>query len=66
MQSCLGGISSLTAGEDKAYGLASSINHHMNLGAQSSSGTPQSLALAPPFPQTACWWARTMVESIMM
>ena len=62
----LWGIMSLTSSEGKTYGLALGINHQMNLGAQSSSGTPQSLALAPPFPQAACWWARTMVESIMM
>lgn len=34
-------------------------------GAQSASGTPQSLVLAPRFPPAAYWWTRTVVGSIM-
>ena len=51
----LWGIMSLTSSEGKTYGLALGINYQMNLGAQSSSGTPQRLVSAPPFPQAACW-----------
>ena len=41
------------------------IGQHMDLGRQSTSGTPQRLILSPPFPVAACWWARTIVLSIM-
>jgi hypothetical protein len=50
----------------EAQGLAFGVSNHVNLGAQSSSGTPQSLAFGPPFPLAACWCALTTVESIMM
>ena len=45
----LRGVRSLTSGEDEADGLAPGVSHHMDLGAQSCSRTPQSLVLAPPF-----------------
>jgi len=41
------------------------IGQHVDLGRQSTSGTPQRLILGPPFPVAACWWARTIVLSIM-
>lgn len=41
------------------------VGQHVDLGRQSTSGTPQRLVLGPPFPVAACWWARTMVLSIM-
>src|SRR6478672_3922636 len=37
----------------------------MDFAGQSSSGSPQSLVLVPPFPVAACWWARTNVVSSM-
>src|SRR5208283_5765966 len=42
------------------------VHQQMNLGCQSSSGTPQSLVWPPFFgPAAACRWARTSVESII-
>ena len=43
------------------------VGQQMDLGAQTSSGTPQSRVFAAPFlrPVAACWCARTMVESII-
>jgi hypothetical protein len=44
----------LTASQEEAQGAALRIGEDMNFGRQSSSGTPQSLILAPPFPVAAC------------
>ena len=42
------------------------VGQQMDLRGQASSGTPQSLVLAPFLrPVAACWCARTMVESII-
>ncbi len=60
----LGAVVDVSTREEKAQRLAELIAEQMNLGGQTSSGTPQSL-VRPPFlrPVAACWWARTMVES---
>jgi hypothetical protein len=41
------------------------VGQQVDLGAQTSSGTPQSRVFGAPFlrPAAACWCARTMVES---
>jgi hypothetical protein len=42
------------------------VGQQVDLRRQTSSGTPQSLVLAPFLrPVAACWWARTIVESII-
>lgn len=40
--------------DDQAERAASAIAGHMNFGAQTSSGAPQSLCGGPPFPVAAC------------
>jgi len=50
-----GELSCLTAGKPKADGLAQAVGQQMNLGAQSTSGTPQGLVFAPFLrPVAAC------------
>ena len=44
-----GDVMRLTASQEEAQGAALRIGEDMNFGRQSSSGTPQSLILAPPF-----------------
>jgi hypothetical protein len=58
-----GDVSRLTRSEKEPQRTPLTIGHQMDLGGQSSSGTPHSLVGAPPFPVTACWWAFTMLES---
>ena len=46
----------LAAGEQKVQGQAKFVGQQMNLGRQTSSGTPQSLVRAPFLrPVAACW-----------
>jgi hypothetical protein len=47
-------VMGLAACEDEAQRAAKRVGEHMDFGGQSSSGTPQSLILAPPFPVAAC------------
>ena len=62
----LGAVIDLAARDQKVQGQAELIAEQMNLGRQTSSGTPQSLVRAPFLrPVAACWCARTMVESII-
>lgn len=62
---CLGGLSGqqrrgalavrlLSSGEQQAQWAAQRIAEHMNLGGQSSTGSPQSLLTRPLFPVAAC------------
>jgi hypothetical protein len=60
-----GDIVRLTAGQDEAQWPTFSVRDSVDFAGQSSSGTPQSLIFAPPFPFAACWWARTTVLSSM-
>src|SRR5215469_2778622 len=57
----------LAAGQTDPQRPAEGISQQMDLGGQSSSGTPQSLVrspfLAAPLPVAACWWALTRVAS---
>jgi hypothetical protein len=45
----------LSGGDDHANRPAATVARQMDFGAQSSSGTPQSLCAGPPFPVAACW-----------
>ena len=60
----LGSLARRDAEGDRQPGL---VGQQVDLGAQSTSGTPQSRVFGAPFlrPAAACWWARTMVESII-
>ncbi len=52
----LGELSGLASGQPKADRLAQAVGQQVNLGAQSTSGTPQSLVFAPFLrPVAACW-----------
>src|SRR5262249_14321183 len=58
----------LAASQQEAQRPTERVGEQMNLGRQSTSGTPQSLVvstplLAPPLPVAACWWALTRVPS---
>ena len=56
----------LTRREVKASGVAQRIDRDMDLGAQAAPAASESLLLRiPPFVPALCWWARTMVESII-
>ena len=55
----------LAAGQDEADGIAKRIHTGADLGAQAAARTPDRLIFAPPFAPAACWWARTMVESMI-
>jgi len=61
----LGVFGGLARSQAEGDGLAQAVSQQMDLGAQSTSGTPQSLVFEAPFlrPVAACWWARTIVES---
>ncbi len=47
-------IAGLARGEDDAERSAEGIGGEVDLGGQTSSGTPQSLVAVPPFPVAAC------------
>jgi hypothetical protein len=52
----LGAVIHLAARDEKVQGKAQFIGEQMNLGRQTSSGTPQSLVFAPFLrPVAACW-----------
>src|SRR5579875_3771459 len=60
----MGELTGLSTGQPESDRLAQAVCQQVNLGAQSTSGTPQSLVFAPFLrPVAACWWARTIVES---
>ena len=64
---CLSVFSGLSSRNAEGYWQAGFVGQKVDLGAQSTSGTPQSLIFGAPFlrPVAACWCARTMVESII-
>ena len=63
----LGVFGGLSRGNAEGYRQTGFVGQQMDLGAQSTSGTPQSLVAGAFFlrPVAACWCARTMVESII-
>jgi hypothetical protein len=52
---CVSGVVRLAAGEEEAQRSSASVNREVPLASQSSSGTPQSLVLDPPFWPVAAW-----------
>lgn len=59
-------IMGLARREDKARRIAQRIDPGVDLGAQPAPAAPDGLFFwIPPFAPAQCWWARTMVESIM-
>ena len=66
-QLCRWGIlTGLACGDAKLQRQAILVGQQVDLRAQTSSGTPQSLVFAPFLrPVAACWCARTIVESII-
>ena len=64
-QSWYGGlIGSLARRQDEPDRQAVGIDDSVDLGAQSSTRTADGVIRTPFFPPPACWWARTMEESI--
>lgn len=62
----LSAVVDLATGHEEVNRQPQFVGQQMDLGRQTSSGTPQSLVRAPFLrPVAACWWARTMVESII-
>ena len=62
----LGAVVDLAAGDHEVDRQAQLVGQQMDLGRQTSPGAPQSLVRASFLrPVAACWWARTMVESII-
>ena len=51
----MGGVAGLTAGENEAQRSSEAVDRNVPLAGQSSSGTPQSLVLDPPFWPVAAW-----------
>ncbi|GBQ54663.1 hypothetical protein AA0243_0684 [Novacetimonas hansenii NRIC 0243] len=51
---CLGDIANLPSCNNEAQRVARHIGQHVDFGCQTTSGTPQRLILAPPFPFAAC------------
>ena len=59
-------VVALAGREVKARRIAQGIDRGVNLGAQSASAASDRLLVqTPPFAPALCWWARTMVASIM-
>src|ERR1700761_1697280 len=56
-------VGGLSRRQNEADGATLGIGDGVDLRRQSSSGTPHSLILGPPFPVAACWWTRTSVLS---
>jgi hypothetical protein len=52
---CLRTVVDLSAGQNKSQRTTRTICQEMNFSSQASSGTPQSLVLAPPVPLIAIW-----------
>jgi hypothetical protein len=57
-------VGGLTRAQHEPQRQAASVHHDMNFGAQSASRSSDGVIRAPFFPPAACWWARTMEESI--
>ncbi len=57
-------VGGLAGCEHEADWQAAAIDHGVDLGAQSATRTTDGVIRAPFFPPAACWWARTIEESI--
>ena len=59
-------IMGLPGREEKSRRIAQRIDRGMDLGAQAASAASEGLLVRiPPFAPALCWWARTMVASII-
>jgi len=59
-------VMGLARREVKARGIAQRVDRGVDLGAQPAPAAPEGLFLwIPPFAPALCWWARTMVASII-
>ena len=61
---CRGLVGGLAGGDDEADRQAATVDDHMDLGGQSAARSSDGVIRAPFFPPAACWWARTIEESI--
>ena len=57
-------VGGLAGGEQEPDRQAAGIDDGMDLGAQSSTRTADGVIRTPFFPPAACWWARTIEESM--
>ncbi len=57
-------VRGLAGGEQQAHRQAVTIHHDVDFGGQSSTRTADGVIRAPFLPPAACWWARTIEESI--
>lgn len=57
-------VGGLPCRDDEADGQALRVDDGVDLGGQSSTRTANGVIRAPFFPPAACWWARTIEESI--
>lgn len=62
LDSCL--VGGLAGAQHEPQRQPASIDHDMDFSAQSASRSSDGVIRAPFFPPAACWWARTMEESI--
>ncbi len=59
-------VTRLSRGEMKTDGIAQCVHHGMNLGTQSTFAATNGFSFfSPPFAPALCWWARTIVASII-
>lgn len=63
---CAGQIVGLPRREHDIDGIAERIDQHMNFGGQSAAGSADRLFAVFFRAPALCWWARTMVASIIM
>jgi hypothetical protein len=62
----LGDVVDLSAGEAQRQRVAQSVDHHVNFGRQATTRPPYGLVETPFFRAPAlCWWALTIVASII-
>lgn len=62
---CLLAVGSLPACQYEAYRISKCVTYCVHLRAEAAFAAAYRLILLPPFAPAACWWARTMVESII-
>src|SRR3954462_14766478 len=61
----LRGIAGLAGGEHEADRAAEPSHGEVDLGGQAAARASDRLIASPPFAPLACWWARTIVESMI-
>ena len=59
-----GYVGGLAGRQNEPDGQAPSVDHGVDLAAQSATRTTNGVIRTPFFPPAACWWARTIEESI--